>query len=134
MEPNWMVARLGWTSPSLRELILQPLGCTWGDLPAPGMRGEVERGEEGGGIGMDIEAERIGDMEEGVGEMTIAGGDHHPHTGEGEEGAGPGHSHQEERDTDQLEEDSHEIYHNCFLCCTLTLSVFHFTFAFQIQL
>ena len=80
---------------------------------------------------MDIEAEMIGDMEEGVGEMIIAGGGHHLHTGGGEEGAGPGHSHQEERDTDQLEEDSHEIYHNCFLCCTLTLSVFTLLLLFR---
>merc|ERR1719341_520742 len=61
---------------------------------------------------MDIEAEMIGDMVGGG--MTIVGGGHHLHTGGGEGGAGRGHSHLEEKDTNQLEEDSHEIYHFCF--------------------
>ena len=96
-----MVVKSEWTTPSLRELIPQPLGCIWGVLPALGMVGV--RGEEGEEIGMVTEEEMIEDTEAAEEEeMTTAEGGLHLHTGGGAGGAGPGHSHQGERDTDGL--------------------------------
>lgn len=61
-----MVVRLEWTTASLRGLIPQLLGCTWGD--PPGMTGGVHHPGVAAVIGIGIE-------EVGV-EMTLEGGGH----------------------------------------------------------